>query len=85
MNTKHTPVEIEVLLFHYYSEEIHPRIESYFVSEAIEKFRRDGIFTSQIRPELTQKGKAFVKCILNTEYPMMKYVDTHNNIIDIDE
>jgi hypothetical protein len=85
MNCKHSPVEIEVLLFHYYSDEIHPNMESYAVGEAIERFRRNGIFTNQIRPHLTPRGKAFVKCILNTEYPMLKYVDSYNNIIEIDE
>lgn len=84
MKNLHCPVDIEVLLYHYYSPDPHPdRMYNVAVQCAIQRFRENGIFTSQIQPELTPKGKAFVKCILNTPYPKQAYVDCNNNIIEI--
>jgi hypothetical protein len=86
MKNLNSPVDIEVLLYHYYSPDPHPdRMSNVAVQYSINKFRENGIFTSQIQPELTPKGKAFVKCILNTPYPKQAYIDMNKNIISIEE
>jgi len=78
-----SPVEFEVLLHYYYSPEPHPRHNSSAVSDAIHKFRNDGIFTYTVEPALTRKGRAWVKLILNTPYPTECFIDQHGNVINL--
>lgn len=78
-----SPGEIEVLLHYYYSPEPHPNHNAPVVSDAIHKFRRDGIFTNTVEPELTLKGQAWLKLILNTPYPTECFIDQHGNIIKL--
>lgn len=78
-----TPVEIEVLLHYYYSPVPHPSHNSPAVTDTIHKFREDGIFTKNVHPELTLKGRAWLKLILNTPYPTECFIDQYGNVINL--
>ena len=78
-----TPVEIEVLRHYYYSPDPHPRHHTPAVSDAINKFRRNDIFTDQVHPNLTDRGVAWLKLILNTPYPKKAYTDQYGNLIKL--
>lgn len=78
-----SPLEIEVLLHYYYSPDPHPKHNTEVVSNIIHKFRNDGIFTVQVQPQLTDKGKAWLTIILNTPYPKQAFVDQQGNVIKV--
>lgn len=78
-----SPLEIEVLLHYYYWLDPHPKHNTEGVAKIIHKFRVDGIFTDQVQPYLTDKGKAWLHLILNTPYPKQAFVDQHNNVIEL--
>lgn len=78
-----SPLEIEVLLHYYYSSDPHPKHNTEGVSDIIHKFRVDGIFTDQVQPQLTDKGNAWLKTILNTPYPNQVFVDHYGNVIQL--
>lgn len=81
----HSSLKIEVLLHYYCSSKPHPDCNTPGVIEIIKSLRKEGIFTDQVQPALTDKGKAWVKLILNTPYPEQVFVDQNKNIISIDE
>lgn len=83
MSSLNSPSDIEVLLHHHYSPDPHPRRDAPAVKDAIIRFRNDGIFTDQIHPELTKKGKAWLNMILNTPYPRQVYVDQSGKVIEV--
>ena len=78
-----TPIELEVLIYHYCSPEPYPYRESPAGSAAIKKFREDGIFNTAIHPQVTDKGKAWLKLILDVPYPRQVFVDQNNNVIEL--
>ena len=71
------PNDIEVLIHYYSCPEAHPRINAPAVQSAIDKFIEDGIFIENncdvIR--ITDKGKAFVKMLCETPYPINIWTD----------
>ena len=78
-----SPLEIEVLLHYYYSPDPHPKHNTEGVVNIIHKFRNHGIFTDQVQPYLTDKGKAWLHLILNTPYPKQVFVDQFGNVIEL--
>lgn len=80
--TLFSSVEIEVLLHHYCSPNPYPDHNNPSVIDAITKFRNDGIFTKQVKPELTEKGRAWLITLLNTPYPRAVFIDQQGNIIN---
>ncbi len=86
MATLNTPNDIEVLLHFCCCASEHPRHYAPAVAETIERYLKDEILkpknNTQNNYELTDKGYAWLNCILNTEYPNKVWVDKLGNIIE---
>ncbi len=81
--TMKSPLEIELLIHFYACAEDHPRRNAPAVEEAICNFVLDGIFELRSnRIQVTEKGRAWLKVILSTEYPSLAWVDKNGQVID---
>ena len=83
MNGIFVPADIEVLLHYYCNDQPHPEHNSTLMNDIIVRFRLDGIFTDNVQPEITKKGKAWLNMILNTPYPRQVYVDQNGKVIEV--
>ena len=78
-----SPSDIEVLIHYFVSPTIHPRIDAGAVKSTINTFLKDGIFVSDTTNsnyyQVTEKGRAWLKVIVNTPYPKAIWVDQHGD------
>ena len=75
---RHTPAEIEILLYCHYSAERHPRLDVPYVEKTIQKFLSEGILEPYGEAGMyttTMKGKGWVEMIISTPYPELIYAD----------
>lgn len=84
-----TPNDIEVLIHCHCSPNVHPRADAPAVIETIERFLNDEIIERSLRNEgtynTTDKGRAWLKCILNVPYPTQRWVDSNGNAINTNQ
>jgi len=79
----HSPSDIEVMLYHYYSPEPHPRENAPAVKAAIEKFVRAGLLKWSDETQLfetTKRGNKWVQMICDTPYPEGETGETEENV-----
>ena len=83
-----TPNDLEILIHYYASRAVHPRAGALAVTDSIQDFIDDGMFTimeptdagdSGVR--ITSKGKAHLEQLLRLPYPEQAWVDTNGNVI----
>jgi hypothetical protein len=81
-----TPNNIEVLLHHHTTPEVHPRASAIAVIEAtvllVEAGCIEPVEVCDGRFRTTPKGKAWVRALCNVEVPREVYVDAQGTIIE---
>lgn len=79
-----SPNDIEVLIHCHCQPIPHPRRGAPAVSEALQRFVRDGIIELSSEPGVfhtTSKGAAWLRMILATPYPESQWVDPRDGKI----
>lgn len=88
MNNKNmSPSDLEVLIHYHCCPAQHPRHDAPAVIESTNKFLSDEIIRdcngNQSGYTTTEKGRAWLKMILNTPYPTQCWVDGNGNRIEL--
>jgi hypothetical protein len=81
-----TPSDIELLLFCYYSPEVHPRIDAPAIVKGIEMLLKHNLICPSETPcvyNATERGSAHVKQMCSLHFPYTAWLDQHNNIIQV--
>jgi len=84
-----TPSDINVLLHYHVCPEPHPRLDAPAIQETIAEFVTAGILKPGVHPSkdgsyiTTGRGNALVQMLCSTPFPVQKWVDQNNKIIEI--
>lgn len=85
-----TPLGLQILLHYHMSFDPHPEIDSMSVCRSIAEFLENEVLKESDKKSrgcyvLTDKGRAWLKCIFNTPMPRQKtvWVDENNKIIPV--
>lgn len=80
------PNDLEILIHFYVSPAQHPRQGA--VDHDCERLEELGVLRltgHNTKYSITGKGKAWMRCILDTPFPQNVWLDDHGHIIDINE
>lgn len=76
-----TPNDLEVLIHYFTSSTEHPRKTAPAVIVSINRFLNDGIFErTDSSIIVTERGGVWLDMILETPYPVMKWVDSRETV-----
>ncbi len=82
-----SPLELNVLLHHYCSPEKYKVNNDKMYSEICREYADKGMFAECAQQEngylVTDLGKAWIHCILNTAIPTQRFVDANGAVIDL--
>jgi hypothetical protein len=71
-----TPSDIEVVMYHHFLVDPHPRADAPAVSKAVQRYIRDGILAPDGEGfTTTAKGRAWVKLLCAVPYPTGEQCD----------
>jgi hypothetical protein len=71
-----TPNALDILIHYYVSPKQHPRFDAPAVQESIKEFCQKGILKQNNESFITtDKGKAWIEMILETPYPIQKFIN----------
>lgn len=78
-----TPNDIEVLIHHHVSPNLHPRAHSPAVQMSIDMFVMDGILKEDgLGYRTTERGVVLMRMLCDTEYPQQAWVDNRKERVE---
>ena len=82
-----TPLKIKLILFYYTGGEGDDSFGSPAGLTCLDDIVSAGIIAPPQgggRYEMTEKGIAYMKCLLDTPYPTSAWIDAHGDLIEVD-